>query len=129
MATILLIENDHETAHLVTGLLESRGHTISRAVSALEGLKMARAIKPEIILVEMSLPDIEGKVVVHQLRSYPGFQQIPIVAFADEANARAKRVALAFGCNEFISKPFNVHTFRDQIEMLMQYFKHESREA
>ena len=129
MTTILLIENDPDTADLVVELMESRQHDVQVASTALEGLKMARALKPDIVLVAMDLRDLEGKVVVHQLRSYPGFQHTPIVALAAETNSRDKRLALAFGCIEFISKPLNKATFPGQIEMLAEYYRREMPHA
>ncbi len=126
MTAILLIDNDADTVDLITLLMEGRNHAVQHAPTALEGLRMARTDKPDIVLVAMNLPDLNGKVVVHQLRSYPGFKNTPIVAIAYESNSHERRLALAFGCNEFISKPINAETFPEQIEALAEYSKQDS---
>ncbi|MEP7288051.1 MAG: response regulator [Chloroflexota bacterium] len=119
MAIILLIEDNKDTARMVSKILEPHGHTVEHAPNGLEGLKMAREIHADLILCDMDLPDLEGKVVVNQLRALSNVGHIPIVAFTAENSARAKRLALMFGCNDFISKPIDTRTFPELIEQLI----------
>src|SRR5262249_23872352 len=119
MGTILLIEDNRDCARMVKKIIEPRGHSVVHAATALDGLKLARAIKPDLILLDMDLPDLEGKVVVNQLRVDPGFRAVPIVAFTAENSSHARRMALAFGCTGFISKPIDTRTFPTQIENLI----------
>src|SRR5436305_29189 len=119
MGTILLIEDNHDCARTVNKIIEPRGHSVVHAATALDGLKLARSLRPDLILLDMDLPDLEGKVVVNQLRVDPGFRAIPIIAFTAENSSRAKRMALAFGCTGFISKPIDTRTFPTQIESLI----------
>lgn len=119
MATLLLIEDDLNAARMVAKILTPFGFTVHHAANGLTGLKLAREIHPEIILVDMDLPDIEGKVVVTQLRGIPESARLPIVAFTAEASARAKRLALAFGCDAFISKPIDTRAFPDQVQQIL----------
>jgi DNA-binding response OmpR family regulator len=119
MTTILLIEDDRNCARMVAKILEPHGYTIHHAANGLTGLRMAREHKPDIILVDMDLPDLEGKVVVLQLRGGITPSHVPIVAFTAEPGAKAKRLALAVGCKEFISKPIDTRAFPDQIGRIL----------
>jgi two-component system cell cycle response regulator DivK len=116
--TILLIEDNKECARMVHKIMEARGHILFHAPTGLVGLKMARAVTPDLILLDMDLPDLDGKVVVNQLRATAGFVTLPIIAFTADNSPRAKRMALAFGCNDFISKPIDTRTFPEQVERL-----------
>lgn len=119
MVTLLLIEDDHNTARMVAKVLSPHGFEVHHAPNGLTGLRLAREINPEIILVDMDLPDLEGKVVVSRLRGAPDSARLPIVAFTAECSARAKRLALAFGCDAFISKPIDTRTFPEQLREVM----------
>jgi two-component system cell cycle response regulator DivK len=125
MATILIIEDNYETVRMVRKIMEPRGHSITHAPNGLEALKHARNVKFDIVLADLNLPDLEGKVVVNQMRFIPGYKQVPIVAFTAENSARSKRMALAFGCIDFISKPIDTRTFPERIEGLAAYGQSE----
>ena len=96
MVTLLLIEDDHNTARMVAKVLAPHGFEVHHAPNGLTGMRLAREVSPEIILVDMDLPDLEGKVVVSRLRGVHESAHLPIVAFTAECSARAKRLALAF---------------------------------
>jgi DNA-binding response OmpR family regulator len=121
MVTLLLIEDDLNAARMVTKILAPHGFSVHHAANGLTGLRLAREIHPEIILVDMDLPDLEGKVVVTQLRGITEVMKLPIIAFTAEASARAKRLALAFGCDAFISKPIDTRAFPDQIQQILTH--------
>ncbi|PJF37088.1 MAG: two-component system response regulator [Candidatus Thermofonsia Clade 1 bacterium] len=119
MVTLLLIEDDHNTARMVAKVLTPHGFTVHHAPNGLTGLQLAREVNPQLILVDMDLPDLEGKVVVSRLRGSAESAQLPIVAFTAECSARAKRLALAFGCDAFISKPIDTRAFPEQLREIM----------
>jgi two-component system cell cycle response regulator DivK len=119
MATILLIEDNKDTARMVSKIIEPRGHTVLHSLNGLDGLKLARTCQPDLILLDMDLPDIEGKVVVNKLRAEAIFRNTPIIAFTAENTSKAKRLAIAFGCNDFISKPIDTRAFPEQLEEMM----------
>lgn len=121
MVTLLLIEDDLNAARMVGKILTPHGFSVHHAANGLTGLRLAREIHPEIILVDMDLPDLEGKVVVTQLRGMPEAMKLPIVAFTAEASARAKRLALAFGCDAFISKPIDTRAFPEQVQQILTH--------
>lgn len=119
MVPLLLIEDDHNTARLVAKVLSQHGFEVTHAPNGLTGLRLARELHPQIILVDMDLPDLEGKVVVMQLRGSHDSAHLPIVAFTAENSARAKRLALAFGCDAFISKPVDTRQFPIDIQEII----------
>ncbi len=123
MVTLLLIEDDHNAARMVAKVLTPYGFEVHHAPNGLSGLRLAREVDPDIILVDMDLPDLEGKVVVSRLRGATESARLPIVAFTAECSARAKRLALAFGCDAFISKPIDTRVFPDQIREVMKHNK------
>lgn len=123
MVTLLLIEDDHNAARMVAKVLTPHGFEVHHAPNGLTGLRLAREINPEIILVDMDLPDLEGKVVVSRLRGSAESKHLPIVAFTAECSARAKRLALAFGCDAFISKPIDTRTFPEQLRHILTQHK------
>jgi DNA-binding response OmpR family regulator len=120
MSTILLIEDDRNTARMVSKVLEPHGFIVHHAANGLAGLRLAREVNPDLILADMDLPDLEGKVVVMKLRGAAESSTIPIVAFTAENSARAKRLALAFGCTDFISKPIDTRAFPTQIAQIIE---------
>jgi len=117
---MLLIEDDPQCARMLEKVLPEHGYAIHHASTGLDGLKLARTVNPQVILVDMGLPDLNGKIVVNQLRGIRSTQNIPIIAFTAESGDRAKRMALAFGCDGFISKPIDTHELPHQIASVME---------
>jgi DNA-binding response OmpR family regulator len=111
MITLLLIEDDDKAAKLVKKVLEPHGFTIHHAPNGLIGLKMSRRVHPDIILLDINLPDLDGKIIAVQLRRSIQKGTIPIVAFTAETGDRARRLALAMGCDHFITKPIDTRSF------------------
>lgn len=118
MASILLIEDDVLAARLVMKVLGSQGYTIRHVGTGSEGLQTARELRPNLILVDLGLPDLDGKVVAMQLRHI--LSATVIVAFTAEAGAKARRLALAYGCHDFISKPIDTRAFPNLIAHLIE---------
>ncbi len=120
MSNILLIEDDLKFARLVEKIMGPHGYTIHHASTGLDGLALARRVHPDIILLDMNLPDLDGKVIAVNLRGMINRGTIPIVALTAESGARAKRIALAIGCDDFISKPIDTRAFPGQIATILQ---------
>ncbi len=119
MGTILLIEDDIIAARMVIKILSPKGHTIQHVATGLEGLQAARDNPPELVLVDLGLPDLDGKVVALQLSHFLSAKSSAIVAFTAESGAKARRLALAHGCQDFISKPIDTRVFPEQIAALL----------
>ncbi len=120
MAMILLIEDDVVAARMVMKVLATKGYTIKHATTGLEGLQLARELRPSLVLVDLGLPDLDGKVVALQLSHTLSSKSSSIVAFTAESGAKAKRLALAYGCHDFISKPIDTRAFPEQIATIIR---------
>ena len=96
-------------------VLEARKHQVIHASEGETGLKMAVEEVPDLILVDLGLPDIDGQTLVTFIRRVPELANIPIVAVTAWPEDTAREMAEAYGCDGFISKPINTRAFPDQI--------------
>lgn len=106
MATILLVEDNQNTADFIIRILESANHIVHHASRGLEGARWARASHPDLVLMDIDLPDINGRSVVLSLRRQSSAQELPIIAVTAHADADSVMLAKGFGCNAFLAKPF-----------------------
>ncbi|RII26939.1 MAG: response regulator [Geobacter sp.] len=113
---ILYIEDNEQNMYLVTFILEKHGYEICAATDGQEGIDLAARIRPDLILLDIQLPCMDGYTVARQLRTNPDLAAIPIVAVTSYAMAGDRDKALAAGCNGYIEKPINPDTFVLQIE-------------
>lgn len=115
-ATILYIEDDNASRLLVQRVLSSRGYDVHVAVDGLEGIALAREKRPNLILMDMNLPNMDGREITTRLRSLPHFADVPIVALTANNSPGSRELALAAGCTGFLTKPINVSQFPEQVE-------------
>ncbi len=113
---ILYIEDNEQNLYLVTFILEKNGYEVSAARDGQEGIDSAAAVQPDLILLDIQLPRMDGYSVARQLRANPDLATIPIVAVTSYAMAGDRDKALAAGCNGYIEKPINPDTFMQQVE-------------
>jgi two-component system cell cycle response regulator DivK len=106
MATILLVEDNQNTADFITRILESAGYHVCHAKSGLEGARWARAARPDLVLMDFDLPDVNGRSIVLSLRRQSPPDVLPIVAVTVQADEESIKLAQGFGCNAFLAKPF-----------------------
>lgn len=125
MATILHVEDDPQSLLLVRKLLQAAGHRVVETSSGLDGARLAGEVKPDLILLDINIPDLDGYEVAMLLRGrLPG---VPIVAITAEGD-RAQ--SLAVGCDGFLSKPIDVRQFGKQInDYLAGHRERADREA
>lgn len=114
--TILIIEDNEQNLYLLTFLLEKHGYQIETARDGLNGIEKALHIKPDLILLDIQLPVMDGYVVARRLKSYDELAQTPIVAVTSYAMPGDREKAIASGCTGYIEKPINPDTFVAQIE-------------
>jgi CheY-like chemotaxis protein len=114
--TILLIEDNEQNLYLTTYLLEQSGSKVVAARTGLEGIALARQIQPDLIILDIQLPLMDGYAVARALRANPAIKDVPIVAVTSYAMAGDRDRVLEAGCNDYIEKPINPETFASQIE-------------
>lgn len=115
-AKILLIEDNAENRYLVTFLLQQRGHEIIPAESGPLGLKLAAEIQPDLILLDIQLPGMDGHAVARTLKSDPQLKHIPVVAVTSYAMVGDREKCLAAGAEGYIEKPINPESFVAEVE-------------
>jgi CheY-like chemotaxis protein len=113
--TILVIEDNEQNMYLMTYLLEKNGFDVIQAREAEQGIALAAERRPDLILLDIQLPDVDGYTVAKRLRSDPVSAAIPIIAVTSFAMLGDREKSLAAGCNAHIEKPIDPDTFLDQI--------------
>lgn len=113
--TVLLIEDNEQNRYLATFLLERSGFTVASAADGLSGVKLARRLIPDLILLDIQLPTLDGHAVARLLRADETLCRIPIVAVTSYAMAGDRERCLEAGCNGYIEKPINPQTFIQEI--------------
>ena len=118
MKKILLIEDNEDNAFLFRSLLSLRDFELIEATTGLEGVSLANSEKPDLILMDIQLPDINGFEATKKIRATLG-DTLPIVAVTSYAMTGDSEKCLKAGCNGYIEKPINPETFLEEIESYM----------
>ncbi|PID84991.1 MAG: hypothetical protein CSB13_10290 [Chloroflexi bacterium] len=119
-ARILYIEDDLASRRLIERVLTSRGYEVYVASEGLEGINLARDKNPELILMDINLPNMDGREITTRLRSLPNFSSVPIVALTANISPGSRELALAAGCTGFMTKPIDVATFPYDVQRFLQ---------
>ncbi|MBN1424082.1 response regulator [Candidatus Fermentibacteria bacterium] len=114
--TILLIEDNEQNLYLATFLLEQNGFDVIPARTGPEGIELAGRIVPDLVILDIQLPQMDGYAVARALRQNPTLKDVPIVAVTSHAMVGDRERTLEAGCNGYIEKPIDPDTFRSQIE-------------
>ncbi len=113
--TILQIEDNYSNRMLIERVLAPYNYRLLHADDGETGVTMAIDEKPDLILVDMGLPDIDGQTVVTLMRQIPDLHQTPIVAITAWPPDKAMEMAQRYGCDGCITKPINIRTFPEEI--------------
>src|SRR5947209_20408686 len=105
MAKILLVEDNEMNRDMLARRLERRGYEIIVAVDGAEGLALARSEAPDLVLMDMSLPVLDGWEAARQLKAAPETQAIPVIALTAHAMIGDRDKALEAGCDDYDTKP------------------------
>jgi two-component system cell cycle response regulator DivK len=112
---VLLIEDNEQNRYLTTFLLERHGYKVVCAVDGPQGIEMAKTCAPDLILLDIQLPAMDGYAVARALRGIDSLRNRPIVAVS-YAMVGDREKSLAAGCNGYIEKPINPETFVQDVE-------------
>jgi CheY-like chemotaxis protein len=119
VAKILLVEDDEMNRDSLTRLLRRRGFDLAVAVDGGEGVALARSEAPDLILMDMSLPVMDGWEATRQLKAAPETQAIPIIALTAHAMATDRDKALGAGCDDYDTKPIDLERLLPKINALL----------
>jgi CheY-like chemotaxis protein len=115
-AKILYIEDNEQNFYLVAFLLKAKGYEVLQARNGEEGIEAACRCRPELILLDIQLPDMDGYAIARRLRGNPDLAEIPLVALTSFAMVGDREAALEAGCIGYIEKPINPDTFLMEVE-------------
>ncbi|MEH2513341.1 two-component system cell cycle response regulator DivK [Nitrobacteraceae bacterium AZCC 1564] len=119
MVRILYIEDNEDNIYMMSRRLHRKGYEVLVARDGAEGLAQAKSQVPDLILMDLGLPVLDGWEVTQQLRMAPETAAVPIIALSAHAMQEDRERALAVGCNDFIAKPTNFPQLLDRIETLL----------
>jgi two-component system cell cycle response regulator DivK len=115
-ARILVIEDNAQNRYLAAFLLEHAGHVVYQAETGAQGLEMAQRLIPDLILLDIQLPEMDGHEVTRILKGMPSLREIPVVAVTSYAMAGDREKCLAAGAEGYIEKPIDPETFVAEVE-------------
>ena len=119
MSNILLVEDNEMNRDMLSRRLERRGYTVTIAVDGESGVKQARELLPDLVLMDMSLPVIDGWEATRQLKADGATAQIPIIALTAHAMPTDRDRALEAGCDDYDTKPVELPRLLEKIEALL----------
>lgn len=115
-ANVLIIEDNEQNIYLLKFILEKNDYAVFAAMDGPTGIEKADSIHPDLILLDIQLPGMDGYAVARELKANTGLARIPIVAVTSYAMMGDREKALEAGCAGYIEKPINPETFIHQIE-------------
>ena len=121
--TILVIDDSHEVRESIRGMLEERGYECLLAENGEEGIETARSGNPDLIILDMSLPRLNGMEVLKLFRAEESFADTPILMLSRHSTSRDKLASYAYGVNRFASKPVLASELFAQIDWLLNHKK------
>lgn len=119
--TILVIEDDALNIKLMQGILRVGKHDMIEAVDAETGIQLARQHRPDLILMDIQLPGMDGLSATRILKADPDLNQIPVIALTGFASEGDKEKALEAGCAGYITKPFSIEAFLKALENFFNF--------
>lgn len=125
---ILLIEDNEQNRYLTTYLLEKYGYEVISASDGPMGIELAGSILPELILLDIQLPTMDGYTVARELRNNPVLNTIPIVAVTSYAMTGDREKTIDAGCDGYIEKPINPETFVGDVERYLKKGRRENHQ-
>ena len=117
--TILVVEDNEPSRDALSRRLARRGYRIVLAVDGLEAVSIGRSVRPDLILMDLGLPGIDGWEATRQLKSDPATSQIPIIVLSAHAMTNDRDLALAAGGDDFDTKPVRFEQLLGKIESLL----------
>lgn len=119
VATILLVDDNPLNLELVTDVLEAGGHRVVQAQSAEDGLRLAQATQPDLILMDIGLPGVDGYEALRRLKADSRTRDVPVVALTAFAMAGDQQHAIDSGFAHYISKPIDTRSFPLEVARLL----------
>lgn len=119
MSKILLVEDNEMNRDMLSRRLERKGYEVIIALDGIEGIFMAQTKKPDLILMDISLPEIDGWEATRRLKASTKTQSIPIIALTAHAMDRDREKSMEAGCDDYDTKPIELNRLLEKIQILL----------
>lgn len=119
MTTILIVEDNEMNRDMLSRRLERKGYQVLIAVDGEQGIGVARASAPDLILMDMSLPVVDGWEATRRIKADPDLRHIPVIALTAHAMANDREKALEAGCDDYDTKPIELPRLLGKMETLL----------
>ena len=119
MPKILIVEDNEMNRDMLSRRLARQGFEVAMAVDGKQGVEMASSEKPDLILMDMSLPVMNGWEATEKVKSNPATKNIPVIALTAHAMSEDREKCIAAGCNDFDTKPVDLPRLLEKIKALL----------
>lgn len=119
LATVLLVEDTEDNRQMMRRLLEMSGYRVIEAVNGRQAVEVVIAARPELILMDLSLPFVDGLAATREIRSLPEFKTVPIIAVSAHDTADFHSEALEAGCDVYVTKPIDYPELEELVQRLL----------
>ena len=117
--TILYVEDNVDNRTLVRRVLLSEDYELIEAVNAMDALKVLESTKPDLILMDINMPDMDGYTLTSKIKTTPGFERVPILALTANVMRGDKEKTLEAGCDGYIQKPLDIDQLIHEVERFL----------
>lgn len=119
-ARILIVEDNRDNMTLIVDVLDSLDYEVIQAHDGEQGVRLALNEKPDLVLMDLSLPRMDGWTATRALRQMEGFAHIPILALTAHAMVGDRERAMEAGCTDYISKPINIQELASKLRQYLE---------
>jgi two-component system, cell cycle response regulator DivK len=119
MSTILIVEDNEKNMKLVRDILQHRGYTTIEAVNGNDGVRLARERRPDLVLMDIQLPDIDGIEALRQIRTEPALDATAVLAVSASVMPDEQQQIVASGFDAYVTKPINLKQFLETVQRFL----------
>jgi len=120
MSTILIVEDNEKNMKLVRDILRHHGHATLEAVNGEDGVRLATEQRPDLVLMDIQLPDIDGIIALGRIRTDTSLDAMPVLAISASVMPDEQQKIVASGFDAFITKPINLKAFLDTVRRYLE---------
>ena len=119
-ATILYVEDNLDNRTLVRRILTAEGYTLIEAANATQAMEVLKTMKPDLIMMDINMPDMDGYSLTAKIKETPRFESTPVIALTANVMRGDRERSLEAGCDGYIQKPIDIDKLPDQIEHFLR---------
>lgn len=120
LGTILYVEDDPNNRTLIRRILGAEGYTVHEAANASIAMETLKSLKPDLILMDINMPDVDGYTLTAKIRALPEMRSVPIVALTANVMKGDMERSLQAGCDGYIQKPIDIDSIAAQVQRFMK---------